>query len=120
MVPPANTSGALLLVLMKYSPPHSTHVPVSLEAPLETVFLHFCESGITNNFIPGLFYSNGDPLWDGQGCGPTNTCCAFNSPPWFNVTLSSSTTDDIKIRICGNLGINNEDSLIQLIKLYVK
>ena len=81
---------------------------------------YFCESGLTQ--YPGIisFYSNGDPLWDGQGCGPTSSCCTFNSPPWFNVQLSSPTTDDIEVRICGNEAIENEDTPIQLIELYVK
>ena len=74
---------------------------------------YFCEAGIPR-------FSCGDPLWDGQGCGPTSSCCTFNSPPWFNVTLSSPTTDDIEVRICGDEGIGNEDTPIQLIELYVK
>jgi len=49
---------------------------------------YFCESGITSAYINGRFYSYGDPLWDGQGCGPNSNCCTFNSPPWFNVQLS--------------------------------
>ena len=81
---------------------------------------YFCETGITSGQRLGYFYPNGDPLWDGQGCGPTSSCCTFNSPPWFNVQLSSPTTDDIEVRICGNEGIGNEDTPIQLIELYVK
>ena len=81
---------------------------------------YFCETGITSGQIPGVFYPNGDPLWDGQGCGPTSSCCTFNSPPWFNVTLSSPTTDDIEVRICGEEAIGNEDTPIQLMELYVK
>jgi len=81
---------------------------------------YFCESGITSGYVRGSFYPNGDPLWDGQGCGPTSSCCTFNSPPWFNVTLSPPTTDDIEVRICGDEPIGNEDTPIQLIKLYVK
>jgi len=34
---------------------------------------------------------------DGQGCRHSNTCCSFNSPPWFNVQLPNATTDDIAI-----------------------
>ena len=34
---------------------------------------------------------------DRQGCGHSNTCCSFNSPPWFNVQLPNATTDDIAI-----------------------
>ena len=82
---------------------------------------YFCESGITRwNGTIGVFWLNGDPLWDGQGCGPTSSCCTFNSPPWFNVTLSSPTTDDIEVRICGDGGVEDEDTPIQLIELYVK
>ena len=83
---------------------------------------YFCESGITkfNGTHAGIFWPNGDPLWDGQGCGPTSSCCTFNSPPWFNVTLSSPTTDDIEVRICGDQEIGDEDTPIQLIELYVK
>ena len=78
---------------------------------------YFCESGITR-FTGGGFHPDGDPLWDGQGCGPTSSCCTFNSPPWFNVQLPSPTTDDIEVRICDNVG--SEDSPIQLLELYVK
>ena len=81
---------------------------------------YFCESGITQWDGRFIFWPNGDPLWDGQGCGPTSTCCTFNSPPWFNVQLSSSTTDDIEVRICGNEAIANEDTPIQVVELYVK
>ena len=83
---------------------------------------YFCESGLTqySDGINGPFFSNGDPLWDGQGCGPTSSCCTFNSPPWFNVQLPSSTTDDIEVRICSNVGISSEDTPIQLMELYVK
>ena len=82
---------------------------------------YFCESGLTQ--YPGSngpFFSNGDPLWDGQGCGPTSSCCTFNSPPWFNVQLLSSTTDDIEVRLCDNSLPQFSDSPIQLIELYVK
>ena len=82
---------------------------------------YFCESGITQwDTRTFIFWPNGDPLWDGQGCGPTSSCCTFNSPPWFNVQLSSPTTDDIEVRICGSEAITNEDTPIQLIELYVK
>ena len=81
---------------------------------------YFCESGITSGTRDGYFYPNGDPLWDGQGCGPTSSCCTFHSPPWFNVELPSPTTDDIEVRICGDEAIANEDTPIQFMELYVK
>ena len=81
---------------------------------------YFCESGLTrfSDGINGPFFSNGDPLWDGQGCGPTSSCCTFNSPPWFNVQLPSPTTDYIEVRICFAAG--SENVPIQLMELYVK
>ena len=80
---------------------------------------YFCETGITQNPNTVTFWPNGDPLWDGQGCGPTSTCCTFNSPPWFNIRLPSPTTDYIEVRLCGH-GIDAEDSPIQLMELYVR
>ena len=81
---------------------------------------YFCETGLTriSDGINGPFYSNGDPLWDGQGCGPTSNCCNFNSPPWFNVQLPSPTTDNIEVRICSRGA--SVQSPIQLMELYVK
>ena len=82
---------------------------------------YFCETGVLNwGSTPGVFYPNGDPLWDGLGCGPASSCCTFNSPPWFSVVLPSPTTDDIEVRICDRADYRSEDSPIQLIELYVK
>ena len=82
---------------------------------------YFCETGVPYwGGTVGVFYPNGDPLWDGQGCGLTSSCCTFNSPPWFSVILPSPTTDDIEVRICNDIGTRWEDSPIQLIELYVK
>ena len=81
---------------------------------------YFCETGRTSGYSNGVLYPDGDPLWDGQGCGLTSSCCTFNSPPWFSVILPSPTTDDIEVRICNDIGTRWEDSPIQLIELYVK
>ena len=84
---------------------------------------YFCEAGITRwNSNHGVLHPNGDPLWDGQGCGPTSSCCTFNSPPWFNVQLPSPTTDGIEVRLCGEQSgqVQFDDTPVQLIELYVK
>ena len=70
---------------------------------------YFCETGF-----------NGDLLWDGQGCGPTSSCCTFHSPPWFNVQLTSPTTDNIEVRICDASWSQYTDTPIQLMEIYVK
>ena len=82
---------------------------------------YFCETGLTRwNATDGIFWPNGDPLWDGQGCGPRSSCCTFNSPPWFNITLFPPTTDYIEVRICDNEIFLDEDTPIQVMELYVK
>ena len=79
---------------------------------------YFCESGVARWNRRFVFHADGDPLWDGQGCGPTSSCCTLHSPPWFNVTLPSPTTDYIEIRICSDE--SNEETPIELMELYVK
>ena len=82
---------------------------------------YFCETGLTQwSRVDGIFWANGDPLWDGQGCGPRSSCCTFNSPPWFNVRLSPPTTDDIEVRICDTESFQADDTPIQVVELYVK
>ena len=47
------------------------------------------------------FYAD-DPLWDGEGCGPTSTCC-----------------DDIEARICRDGGRDDENVIVSLLDIYV-
>ena len=81
---------------------------------------YFCETGNDNNADwVGTFFAD-DPLWDGQDCGTSNICeCTFNSPPWFCKQLPQPTTDDIEVRICGDGGLTDEDTPVELIELYV-
>ncbi len=67
---------------------------------------YFCETGSRYHFQYGTFYDE-DPLWD--GCGPTSSCCQFNSPPWFCKELSQPTSDDIEVKVCTDEGVFNED-----------
>ena len=81
---------------------------------------YFCDSG--NHGVSSsttTFYSN-DPLWDGQGCGSSSTCCQFNRPPWFCKTISQSTTDDLEVRICKDYVPHEADTPIQLLELYIQ
>ena len=45
---------------------------------------YFCETGALTlySYDYNMVYMN-DPLWDGEGCGESSTCCSFNNPPWF-------------------------------------
>jgi hypothetical protein len=57
-------------------------------------------------------------LWDGAQC--TTSCCTFNSPPWFNVTLPVPTSDTIEVRICADQTFANEKTQISVMDIYVK
>ena len=80
---------------------------------------YFCDTG-SEEFRQIIFYGD-DPLWDGAGCGPLNTCCSFNTPPWFYKQLPQSTTDDIEMRVC-TIGdpIDNEEVAIEIVEMYVR
>ena len=79
---------------------------------------YFCDTG-SREAYQFTFYS-GDPLWDGQGCGGTSTCCEFNNPPWFCKQLPQPTTDDIELRICASEDTSNEDLPIEQVEIYVR
>ena len=83
---------------------------------------YFCETGVP----PGQFWTDGffyadDPLWDGQGCGPTSTCeCTFNNPPWFCKQLPQSTSADLEVSLCSYYPASDENTPVELIEIYIK
>ena len=66
-----------------------------------------------------ILYPN-DPLWDGENCSSSSSCCSFNNPPYFIKQLSSPTTDDIEARICFNHASSDEDIAVEVVELYVQ
>ena len=78
---------------------------------------YFCDTGSSGIALRGIFYGD-DPLWDGAGCGPLNTCCSFNNPPWFYKQLLQPTTSDIDMAAC-RTG-NDEDIAIETVEIYVQ
>ena len=82
---------------------------------------YFCESGSRNNDWSSTFYPS-DPLWDGQGCSYNETaCCNVPGIPWFHRDYGSTTTTDyIELRVCGDEGTTNEDVPVSLYEIYVK
>jgi len=80
---------------------------------------YFCDTGNITYNGQNIFYPD-DPLWDGQGCGPSSTCCSFNSPPWFNVQLPNATTDGIEVRIGASDARRHEDILLEFLVIYVR
>ena len=81
---------------------------------------YFCESGLNEPWSFSLTFHPDDPLWDGENCVPTSTCCSYNSPPYFTKELPSSTNDDIEIRLCNYHNSGSSDVPIELIELYVQ
>ena len=82
---------------------------------------YFCESGNPNPGVGGVLYT-ADPLWDGQGCGSLEqACCAVPGLPWFYRDFgSTSLSDYLELRVCGDQGRNNEDSPISYYEIYVR
>ena len=80
---------------------------------------YYCETGNNaasdfSGFLPD------DPLWDWQQCvGVEAPCCTHPNMPWFINTLGQTTTEDIQLRLCINEAPTNEETLLQLIELYV-
>ena len=83
---------------------------------------YYCETGIDYSFghVQGAFYEDSDPLWDGEGCGSTSTCCDFNNPPWFCKQLPEPTTEDIEVRVCDQQGTQSDDTPFELIEIYIR
>ena len=78
---------------------------------------YFCESGNTNSFDRVWYFD--DPLWDSQGCVSGSTCCDRGGP-WFNVTLTEQTRDDIIVRMCvGEARAATEDIGLEQLEIYV-
>ena len=82
---------------------------------------YFCESGspTTDGSAHTTLYTH-DPLWDGKGCGIEGACCTAPGLPWFHKVLSTTTTDYLELRVCGDEGSGNEDSPVSFYELYVK
>ena len=79
---------------------------------------YFCDTGNRDRY--GYIFYPDDPLWDGQGCGGTSTCCSFYNPPWFCKQLPQPTTDDIELRLCADELTSHDDSPLEIEEVYIK
>ena len=84
---------------------------------------YYCETGNNVNVLPRSLYLGffpNDPLWDGQQCDDVEApCCIHPNMPWFIKTLGETTTEDIQLRLCIDGTTEFEETLINLIALYV-
>ena len=81
---------------------------------------YFCETGDTAACCRSGYFFASDPLFDGQGCGSTSTCCSFSNPPWFSKQLPITTTNSIEVRVCSNEGTSTDDVPFQILELYIQ
>ena len=82
---------------------------------------YFCETGNPSGTGRSTTTVYRDyPLWDGEGCRSSSTCCQFNNPPWFQTELPQATRDGVELRLCLDEPNTNEDIIINLIEIYVK
>ncbi len=66
----------------------------------------------------GQIFFGDNPLWDGLGCGPGNTCCS-TQPRWFHRTLPLPVTEDIELRVCSDEIRTSEDVALKEVTFYV-
>ena len=88
--------------------------------PLPPSFVHdnyYCESGYVDNAAVSAVNLN-DPVWDGEGCFPQNSCCSEPSLPWFYRQIPLTASEDIETRICCDQGA--EEVLLRDLQLYVQ
>ena len=76
---------------------------------------YYCESGRSSSKL----YTN-DPLWDGLGCPPENSCCYDAGMPWFFRQFPTTTTGDIEVRICRDQPFSDEGVAVEQLELYVQ
>ena len=78
---------------------------------------YFCDTGNPGPGYDATLYAS-NPLWDGQGCVATSSCCQFNSPPWFCRQLSAPSTQDIEVRLCTDNSAG--ETPIHLLEIYIQ
>ena len=82
---------------------------------------YFCDTGVRRAPVDHQFYVD-NPLLDGKGCGPYNSCCEFNTPPWFCKHLPATTNEDIEVHLvaaASHEGLEQEDTPIEKIETSV-
>ena len=95
------------------------HNSESAAQPLGFVGIdYFCDTAATEPWQFRFYPDN--PLWDGAGCEPANTCCSLNNPPWFLKQLPSTTTGNLEMRICRDEMSTYEDVLVETIELFIQ
>ena len=80
---------------------------------------YYCESGNTGSYDAKNLYTD-DPLWDGAGCLPENSCCYGEGMPWFFRQFPVKVKGEIEVRICQDQAFNDEGVALEQVELYVQ
>ena len=80
---------------------------------------YYCESGNTGSFDAKTLYTD-DPLWDGAGCLPENSCCYDAGMPWFFRQFPVKVNGDVEVRICRDQAFSDEGVALEQVELYVQ
>ena len=117
-----NTSGHLQLAILRTHQLGMMSVlvitSISITIPPFVGGDYFCESGVNSGSSTGGFHPD-NPLWDGEGCSSSSSCCSLNNPLYFTRQLPSPTSDPIEARLWRWEG-DQDDSPVEFMELYVK
>ena len=81
---------------------------------------YYCESGNPGSDWPLIVHTD-DPLWDNEDCGPREIDgCCNQGQPYFHKDLEETSSADIEVRICADQDIEDEDTLVSVIELYIR
>lgn len=79
---------------------------------------YYCASGNPSSKSKSKLYT-AYPLWEGEVCSTKEKkCCSYL--PWFHRSDLDTTSESIKIGVCGDEGTDNEDVPISFFEIYVK
>ncbi|XP_019852985.1 PREDICTED: uncharacterized protein LOC109582605 [Amphimedon queenslandica] len=99
--------------------PCASHTPYPVPSFVGSHY--YCEAGCHNTRASKTTLYSSDPLWDGNGCGSSETtCCQRTLIPWFYRSFGYSTTDNIEMRLCCDEGTSNEDVAMREYEIYIK
>ncbi len=75
---------------------------------------------VGSNYFCDIYSADNTGLLDGLDCG-ADSCCDYNSLPWFRVMLSpTSTMSNFEVRICTDKGFENERIFLEELAIYVQ
>ena len=80
---------------------------------------YYCESGDEGTRNQDAYYTT-DPVWDGLDCSVSVNCCAHPDMPWFFRQFATAQETFIEARICRNQEFVNEDTLVEMMELYIQ